>query len=284
MKTSWQSVIVFTLLASLVFSGCTRAHEPTDDPITGAESQIPLKPEEMKIPYNKESGAISSILNVVREEYEIKKNSTSFESLREAGFSPQEINEIVKAAKPEYNLSQVTPGTRFTVEKTTTEEIHRVVFNISNIQRLELYPKEDNWVAELKKLTTKTRILSYEGEVQDSLWTSGMKAEVPPYLITELAEVFSWEVDFYREIRPGDRWKFSAEEILAEGKHVGWGNILHAEYINQDNSHKAYYFEDKAKGVRGHFDELGRSLRKMFLKSPLKFGRITSRFSRRRFH
>jgi murein DD-endopeptidase MepM/ murein hydrolase activator NlpD len=65
---------------------------------------------------------------------------------------------------------------------------------------------------------------------------------------------------------------------------VGWGNIVYAEYTNGPELYKAYYYQNKATNTRGYFEENGESLRKVFLKSPIKFGRITSRFSRRRFH
>jgi murein DD-endopeptidase MepM/ murein hydrolase activator NlpD len=102
-------------------------------------------------------------------------------------------------------------------------------------------------------------------------------------LVTRMADIFAWQIDFSRELRTGDRWRIVVKKMMAEDKFVGWGPILAAEFVNGDTVYPAIYYKDLA-GKGGYFDSEGQSLRKMFLKSPVAFSRITSRFQRQRFH
>jgi murein DD-endopeptidase MepM/ murein hydrolase activator NlpD len=90
-------------------------------------------------------------------------------------------------------------------------------------------------------------------------------------------------VDFAREVQVNDRWRLSVEQKLVKGQPIGWGAILAAEYINVGESHRATLFRIQGED-HGYFTPEGQSLRKVFLKSPIRYGRITSGFKRRRFH
>ena len=109
-----------------------------------------------------------------------------------------------------------------------------------------------------------------------------MEQKIPSEVIIEFSEVFGWQIDFSRQVQNGDQWRFSIEKVSARGHPVGWDNILYAEYKNQKKTHKAYLYKNGK--IHGYFDEKGQPLRKLFLKSPIKFGRITSHFSHRRYH
>jgi murein DD-endopeptidase MepM/ murein hydrolase activator NlpD len=102
-------------------------------------------------------------------------------------------------------------------------------------------------------------------------------------LAMALAAIFSGEVDFESDLQPGDRFELLFEKVYREGEFTGYGEILAAELVNEDRALRAFRFA--AGGRVGYYDDAGRSLRRFFLKSPLKFEpRITSRFSYRRLH
>lgn len=223
-------------------------------------------------------------LPLTHEIYRIKKNSSVHEALIEAGTDPRVIHEIVKISRPNFNLRHIQPGTRFVISKETTGDIRRISFDISALQRLEVNHTYKQWSSEIVDIETTKKVVHFSGTINDSLWNSGVKNGLSPEVIVSFAEVFGWQVDFSREVRKGDRWTFSVEKLFAEGRTVGWGNIVYAEYQNGPELYKAYYYKNKATNTQGYFDANGDSLRKVFLKSPIKFGRITSRFSRRRFH
>lgn len=272
---------VFPLLALIPMLASCFSNQP---PVTAMATITTLTTAPAQTVSFATGDEITVIPMPVQETYSIKRRSNTFESLLQAGLEPATIHEIVNTAKPIYDLSQMHAGTKYIVDTNVMGEIKGIQFRVDNTSYLRVSKESGLWHAKLKDIPTTTKLISYSGSITDSLWSSGINAEVPPYLIVSMAEVFSWEIDFYREIRKGDSWRFTAEEIFAEGKHVGWGNIVYAEYINQEKVHKAYYFESKDKEIYGHYDETGQSLRRMFLKSPMKFGRISSGFSLRRFH
>jgi murein DD-endopeptidase MepM/ murein hydrolase activator NlpD len=104
-------------------------------------------------------------------------------------------------------------------------------------------------------------------------------------LAMELADVFSGQVDFHAELQPGDRFRVLFEKTSHDGQFAGYGAILGAAISVGGRQLQAFHWEDPATGKAGYYDENGRSLKRFFLKSPLKFEpRVTSGFSTHRFH
>lgn len=223
-------------------------------------------------------------LPVKVEMHTIKANSSVHESLLKAGLDAQTIHYIVKAAQGRFNLRHVSAGTVFSLARHLDGRLHSITFDINPLNRLEVVKVEDKWKSHIHEIETTKKLVHFQGEIQDSLWSSGVTRGLSPEVVVNFAEVFGWQIDFSREVRMGDRWKISIEKLFAEDKHVGWGNIIYAQYTSGEDTHKAYFYDNKLTKTRGYFDENGDSLRKVFLKSPLKFGRVTSHFSRRRFH
>ncbi len=223
-------------------------------------------------------------LPLTMEMHKVKPNSSVHESFLTAGIDPQTIHAIVQAARPKFNLRYVQAGTTYSVAKLLDGTIHSITFDIGPLSRLEVKYSHNQWSSDITEIQTTKKLVHFSGEIKDSLWSSGIESNLSPEVIVEFAEVFGWQIDFSREVRKGDTWKFTVEKLFAEGKAVGWGNIVFAQYDSAEQSFKAYFYDNKLTKTRGYFDEKGDSLRKVFLKSPLKFGRVTSHFSRSRFH
>ena len=223
-------------------------------------------------------------LPLSHEFYTIKQNSSVHEALINAKIDARVIHDIVKTARPIFNLRHIQPGTRFTISKEASGDLRRISFDISPLTRLEINYSHKEWTSEIIEIETTKQLVHYSGVITDSLWNSAISQKLSPEVITDFAEVFGWQLDFSREVRKGDTWKFTVEKLFAEGRTVGWGNIVYAEYKNGPEFYQAYFYKNKATGTQGYFDQSGNSLRKVFLKSPIKFGRVTSGFSRRRFH
>ncbi|MBU1677894.1 MAG: peptidoglycan DD-metalloendopeptidase family protein [Bacteroidetes bacterium] len=130
-----------------------------------------------------------------------------------------------------------------------------------------------------KKVETKERRVS--GVINSSLYTTLKDLAVSDKLALSLSEVFAWQIDFYR-IQKGDTFKVIFEEEFIDGKFIGIGKITSADFVHWGEKYYAFYFEQDGDGE--YFDEEGKSLRKAFLKTPVKFSRISSGFSNRRFH
>jgi murein DD-endopeptidase MepM/ murein hydrolase activator NlpD len=119
------------------------------------------------------------------------------------------------------------------------------------------------------------------GIINNSLAVTMDENDLRPQLTNDLADIFAWEVDFFR-LYPGDRYKLIYEEQFVNGTSIGYGDIKGAVFEHNDEKFYAYYF-NQGSGIE-YFDEEGNSLRKTFLKYPVKFSRISSRYSGRRFH
>lgn len=218
----------------------------------------------------------------------ISKGSNLSTALRGLGVTPQEVHELVKAAKPVYNLGRVSSSVRMKLEKNSVQQnLEAIEFRFSAVEKLRMERRANVWtpiwIEEKVEIQTRT----YVGSVESTLWDSAVKAQMNPILIAELAEVFGSQIDFSREIRMNDRWRLAVEEQLVKGRHYKWGSILAAEYQRGTETHTALLYRTEngtEKRDVGYFAPNGESLRKMFLKSPLKYGRVTSRFQRARFH
>ena len=122
-----------------------------------------------------------------------------------------------------------------------------------------------------------------ESTIEDSLFLSAERAQLPHGLIMELANIFGWDVDFALDIRKGDQFSLTYEEKFLNGEKIGNGNILAAEFVNQGKSFKAVRYED-SNGRSNYYTPEGFSMRKAFLRAPLDFTRISSNFNLRRKH
>jgi murein DD-endopeptidase MepM/ murein hydrolase activator NlpD len=104
-------------------------------------------------------------------------------------------------------------------------------------------------------------------------------------LAISLAEIFGGEIDFENDLQPEDSFEVLVEKTAYEGQFAGYGDILGARFVNEGRVHQAYRWMHPTTGKAGYYDEEGRSLRRFFLASPLRFSpRVTSGFSRRRLH
>lgn len=217
--------------------------------------------------------------------YELKAGSSLYATLKGLGVSSPTIHQIVLGARPIANLGQLRPGTRFQLVRDVpgSGEISEVSFRFSPVEKIRVFKQNEIWTAQKEKVTVETRLVTFRGSVQTSLWESALSAKMDPNLTVELAEIFAWQVDFAREVRSGDRWRLSVEQKFVRGRPYGWGKILAAEYENAGDLYSAVLFRSGGEDL-GYFAPDGSSLRRMFLKSPIKFGRISSRFQRRRFH
>jgi len=130
------------------------------------------------------------------------------------------------------------------------------------------------------QLTASPRLAS--GSIRSSLFASTDAAGIPDTVAVQLAEMFSSDIDFRRDLRLGDRFSVVYESLDADGESLSAGRVLSAEFVNNGRSHEAVWFE--APGVRGgYYNFAGESSRRYFLSSPLEFSRVSSGYGMR-FH
>ena len=127
-------------------------------------------------------------------------------------------------------------------------------------------------------------VKAVSASIENSLFDDGRRAGVHPALLSQLADLFTWDIDLEKDIRKGDHFKILYEQRSRKGQDTNTGlRILAAELHSAGQKHTAVYFE-RQKGVGNYYNQEGRSLARAFLRFPLEFSAITSPFSESRFH
>jgi len=156
----------------------------------------------------------------------------------------------------------------------------------THFSRLAITRGEHGFTSKVETLPLGTTTRLATGTVRTSLFAATDDANVPDPIATQMAEMFSTDIDFHRELRKGDTFSVVYEALTADGEPVPWnqgaGRVLAAEFVNGGKPHSSVWFAD-ASGKGAYFDLDGRSKHSAFLASPLAFSRITSGFSMR-FH
>jgi murein DD-endopeptidase MepM/ murein hydrolase activator NlpD len=153
-------------------------------------------------------------------------------------------------------------------------------FNRLTIERVE----SGGFLArtETAPLEAATRLAG--GTIRSSLFAASDEAGIPDAVAVQMAEMFSTDIDFHRELRKGDSFSVVYEALTADGEPITWaqgsGRVLAAEFVNNGKSHQAVWFAG-ANGKGGYYDLNGESKRRSFLASPMEFSRVTSGFSNR---
>jgi murein DD-endopeptidase MepM/ murein hydrolase activator NlpD len=127
------------------------------------------------------------------------------------------------------------------------------------------------------------RIMMKSAEIRSSLFAATDAARINDSVAIQLADIFSTDIDFHRDLRRGDRFTVVYEMYFDSGEPVKPGRVLAAEFVNQNKAYQAIWFEH-ADGRGDYYTADGKSMKKAFLRSPLEFSRISSGFTRARFH
>jgi murein DD-endopeptidase MepM/ murein hydrolase activator NlpD len=211
------------------------------------------------------------------------RNQTITDALTRHGIPSRLIAEMVASARPVYNLARVTAGKYYWLNLTPDGNFHDFRYPIDDDHYLTVYRQKDHFVSVVKEFAYETRLETVAGEIEDSLFASMTNLGEQEKLAELFADIFAGDIDFYTEIQPGDTFRLLVEKRYLNGSFRNYGSILAASITNQNKIHAGYRFEDE-KGKAGYYAADGKSLKKSFLKSPLKFARITSRFSFARRH
>ncbi|EMG36788.1 metalloendopeptidase-like membrane protein [Desulfocurvibacter africanus PCS] len=197
-------------------------------------------------------------------------------------FSPAEIISLARECEEIFSLSRICAGHAFAIT-TQGDDFHGFEYEISAAEKLRILKAEEGFQVERAPIEYDVRTERVSGVITSNLYAAVDAAGESPELAVRLAEIFAWDIDFIRDIREGDTFTVLAEKRSRDGQPAGYGRILAAMFINQGQVYKGFLFET-AEGQAHFYDENGRSMRKAFLKTPLDFARITSGFSRKRFH
>lgn len=239
----------------------------------------------------KESGAVKEVLvknqqdthALKRYDFRLSGNDTFYKVMSVFNVSGTQITEIIRKSAPVYDLRRLKKDAVLRVYA-ADDRIETVEYRYSDYQTLLVKndPK-DGFRVEKAELPHETRSVRVTGAIMNSFYEDGIKAGADPQGIMAFSDIFAWDVDFASDIRRGDTFAIIYETLFVEGKMVRTGRILGAEMTNGGRKYTAVYFAG-SDGKGGFYDASGKSLKRMFLKSPLRYSRITSYFTNKRFH
>ena len=241
-------------------------------PITEHEEWLPVMPLQ---------AAKALALKPAMQKITLKSGDSSLLILKKLGFTYQQVSDMAKAAKPVYSLTHVRAGHTF-MRQDQDDGTH-VWYGIDAETRLHLRKTTSGWQAKVEPRLIWYRQRYAEVTIHGSLFLDASKAGIDGNTIMNLVDIFAWDIDFVRELRQGDHFKIWYEEHdNAEGKQIG-STILAAEFVNQGRSYSAVRYALK-NGETHYYSYQGDNLRKTYLKAPVKFTRISSRFTYARKH
>ncbi|MFO8068324.1 MAG: peptidoglycan DD-metalloendopeptidase family protein [Bacteroidales bacterium] len=212
----------------------------------------------------------------------VQRNQTFSQILSQYDIDYSVINDVIKKTGAWFDLRRVRANNNYIayLECDTINIPRYFIYDISKLEYIKVcFYDSVEVVREIKEVKSIPKEAS--GVINSSLWLTLTENELHPELAIKMSEILAWSVDFHR-LFAGDKFKVIYEEQFVGDESIGVGSI-DAIYFQHHGS-DVYGFSFESDTIKGFFDPEGENLRKVFLKSPLKFGRITSRYSHSRFH
>lgn len=196
------------------------------------------------------------------------------------GLDGAETREATKALAEHVNLRDLRAGNRYSAFFNADSTLASFELVLAGSGRVSMSRVGSRWASDWQPFRRTVELRVASGRVSGSLEGSIRNVGAPPELAYRMAEILQWDLDFTRDLRRGDSFHVLYEAVLLEGEPYDIGQVVAVAYDNHGRRHEAYRWDDSGT----YFDGEGRPLRKMFLRSPLRYSRITSSFSHRRFH
>jgi len=198
------------------------------------------------------------------------------------GISLNQIDEISKKSVLTFDVRKMKVNNNyyFFMNKTNNTKVEYYIYEINPVDYV-VYDFTDSLRIYREKKPIITQIKTASGVITSSLWNTLQAQALDPNLAMSLSDIYAWSIDFYG-LKKGDKFRVIYEEDFVFGKSVGIGQIFAAQFVHNGDDYYAFRFTQNNED--SYFDEKGKSLKKAFLKAPLKFSRVSSVFTKSRFH
>jgi murein DD-endopeptidase MepM/ murein hydrolase activator NlpD len=203
--------------------------------------------------------------------------------LSQEGISAQDIYKVSLADKKQKTLLKMLPGQTldFTINE-KTGELDQLTLILNRLNKVT-FTRNNEAFDRTETIREPDIIQTYkEAEINNSLFVDGLASGIEQSLLIELANIFGWDIDFALDIRKGDSLSLLYEEKFLDGEKIGHGNIIAAQFINNGRTFQAIRFKTQ-KGSH-YYTPDGLAMRKTFIRTPVDFTRISSKFNPNRLH
>lgn len=220
---------------------------------------------------------------VIETVIKVKSGNTLSGILNDQGITVDQMPQLLTDDIVKKYLSNLKIGQQMTVRTLENGEFHSLSTRIGSDRKITIRKSMGDFaVAAIDLPVEKERVVT-SGTIEQSLYAAAEQANLKQSTIMELSDIFQWELDFARDIRKGDQFSLVYDRLYREGKYIGDGDILAAEFVRAGKTHRAIRFTDD-EGVSGYYSPDGRSKRRTFLRHPVDVVRITSKFDPKRMH
>jgi murein DD-endopeptidase MepM/ murein hydrolase activator NlpD len=235
---------------------------------------LPKKPQTI------EYGIVTDSFKIVRDE--IKPGDNLGEIFSNLNVNQKIIGNLDKYTDSVFDIRRLRSGNTYTamMSNDSSSKLQYFIYAINDTSYV-IFDFRDSLHVNTDSKDVVRKVKSFSGVINSSLWLTMQQLGADPNLAIALSNIYQWSIDFYA-IQKGDTFKVIYDELEVDGKPISLGEIHAAEFIHGGKVYNAYRFEQGS--VTDYFDDKGQNLRKEFLKAPLSFSRITSRFSNSRMH
>jgi murein DD-endopeptidase MepM/ murein hydrolase activator NlpD len=200
-----------------------------------------------------------------------------------AGLPSSTVHDVLASSKDAKQLTRLKVGQRIEIELSDAGELARLSMPLSKLESVQLEKTGGRYALKKQQIKPETATAYAHGRIDSSLFLAAKRAGLSHNLTMDLANIFGYDIDFAMDIRKGDSFEVVYEEKSVAGERIGHGNILAARFINRGKTYTAVRYTNK-QGNTSYYTADGESMRKAFIRTPVDFARISSRFSNGRKH
>jgi murein DD-endopeptidase MepM/ murein hydrolase activator NlpD len=247
------------------------------------EVELPKADEEI----NQQNGSVKKMVIVPIDQWQtvtIKSGDTLGSIFSSKGLSARTTHNVANLNEQTKTLRYIRPGQKIDLLIDSEQNLLQMKYSPDTTKTLEIHRKEDqSFTSQLVNFRLEAFPIFREGVINSSLFEAAAEANIPESVIMDMASIFGWDIDFALDIRKGDKFALVYNELYKEDVKIRNGRIIAAEFINNGKTYRAIYYTDPD-GNGDYFTETGKSMRKAFLRTPVDFTRISSKFSNKRWH
>lgn len=216
-------------------------------------------------------------------EHTVKSGENLSIIFTEMGLSGTDLHEILADNPHAKKLKTLHPGQTLRFSLANDGSLKKLIIKINRIKDFVVWRTESGYKTEKQEKELDRQVTYAYGVIENSLYLAAKKAGLSDKLTMQLSDIFAWDIDFALNLRAGDHFTIMYEKLLLNGEQIDTGEILAAEFANRGTTYQAVLYTD-VNNESSHYTADGNSLRKAFLKTPVEFARISSRFNLRRRH
>lgn len=269
----------FVTLSTLPLLGVVTAFGimPQTDMLSATQQTVI---EEIALPSVEQSSPVSATF--WRNEH-VQRGDTVAELLRRLNVDDAAASDYLRKNKSAEGLRQLSVGKEIQAETDSNGALLALRYLNNDAEQVVIEKAGKGFKTRTLPAQTEQRVLIRTGEIKTNLFAATDEVGLPDPAANQLADIFGGDIDFHRDLRKGDKFTVIYEMTYINGEATRTGRILAAEFINNNHPYRAVYFQT-TNDTGDYYSPEGKSMHKAFLRSPIEFSRVSSGFSKSRFH